>query len=350
VTGDASLRIRLYHKVDNLLTFLTCPVLTAEDAKSANVPDAAGTASYRIEYAGEGRYVLKSDDKAKLPIEVVIYQDAEAAMRAFQTGQLDVALLSPDEYAVYGGRQNVRFQSISVPSFLYLSFNTNAGYFAHPDHLAAAKALLSWQSKLLDHAVSPHRRLSLPVDLDDRRLPFDLFDSGYYDELPVTPIRDAKILLLRGTGRLEKELGENMRLLFERFGYQVTLVEDASEGFDLSLNRYDFSAYPDAYDFFSYAEGGRFSYLIDSDPQVQIDLLEGRVVQNRPEDNVPPAGIEYKTRYQAILNQLISELPLIGLAAPCGGVAYAMRVEGLLTPQYYCLYDGLENLVVWPHP
>lgn len=333
--------------------FLICPVLPATDASNLYAPTAPGTGTYRLTLVSDTNYEASTVEAgAGLSVDIRVVNNIGDAMKLMQNGELDLVLMDQDQYALYSGRQNLRFQGIPVNAYTYLRMDVQNGFLAEGDHLEQFMDILGWQQKLLENAAFPHWHSVLPVSRSDGRMPFQFNYFDYAGIIPELPLGDAPIRIVKGTSTFDAELAENIRLLLERFNYQVELLTETAENpqpaAELRLSTYHYEGYPDAYEFIRLAENGRFRPVLDAFPESAETLLSLRDVIDLPE----PEAIGHAERiaYASEVRALTFQLPIIGIGVPSAGIAYSTRVEGQLKTAYNSPYTGLEDLTVWPIP
>lgn len=351
--GDVE--ISFSNTVDNALGFLICPILPAVEASNLYAATAPGTGTYVIAATGDHEgYQLTPRRDDYVTIDVEIADDIGDAMQKFQQGELDLLLMNANEYALYGGRQNVRFQGLSTNAFTYLRMNVRSGLFADEFELNYFLDLSVWQQNQLENAAFLHWSSMVPVGRDDHRFPFQANLAVREAEPQRRDLEDVSVRLVRGRSTFDAELAENIRLFLERLGYRVQMVvrseQNPDPDGDIYLTTYSFEGYPDAYEFFLRADAGQYHIILDGYPELNSILIKMRSYIDEFDTDKTLILQQDKERYADAIVTLMSEIPVIGVAIPSAGIAYGPRVEGQLKTAYASPYEGVWELTLWPIP
>lgn len=353
VTGEVE--IIFSAAVDNALGFLICPILPAVEAGNLYAATAPGTGIYVIATTEDNQgYQLTPRAADYVTINVTIADDIGDAMQKFQQGALDLLLMDANEYALYGGRQNVRFQGLSTNAFTYLRMNVRSGLFANELERTYFLDLIAWQQKQLENASFPHWHSTVPVGRDDHRLPFQSNLANRGSEPQNRDVGDVAVRLVRGRSTFDAELAENVRLLLERLGYRVQMIVRSQQNpypdGDLYLTTYLFEGYPDVHEFFLRADDGQYRIILDGYPELDSILIKMRAYIDEFDTDKTLILQQDKERYAEAIVTLMRETPVIGVAIPSAGMAYGPRVEGQLKTAYESPYEGVWELTLWPIP
>ena len=352
-TRDNTVTVIFSGHYDNAPGYLVFPVLPAEFAGALFAPAAPGSGPYRIQLSGDQGYLAEPVSESGLSVSIEVLAGIGEAMKRFQDGKLDLLLMDPNQYALYSGRQNVRFQGIPTTAYSYLRLDVLSGFLAVEENRELFLRILTWQQRLVENATFPHTFSPWPAGRDDRRLPFRI-DEPAADNIPRTPVDRSTLRLVRGNSTYDAELGENLRLLLERFGYHVETVTTTDQNpnplFDLRLFTFEFEAYPDPYAFIAQTEGGAFRGILTAFPEAAGTLLYMRRYLDQPDESDEALSQMERAAFGEALSIVSAELPIVGLTVPSAGIAYGNRVEGQLKTAYQSPYAGLEDLIVWPIP
>lgn len=340
-------------RLSNAVAFLICPILPAVEASNLYAPMAPGSGIYKLQLESDINYVATPvEEDVGLAIDIRVVENVGEAMKLLQNGELDLLLMDKNQYALYSGRQNLRFQGVPENAYTYLRINVQSGFLAVGEQLEQFMDIISWQQKLLENATSPHWHSVLPVSRSDRRMPFQFNYYEYAGDIPTLPTGEAPIRLLKGPSTFDAELAENLRLLLERFNYQVELItaspDEPQPEAELRLITYPFEGFPDAYEFMMSAESGQYRAVLDAFPEATNVLLAGRELIDTAEERAYSQA--ERLQYASDMRALTFQLPIIGIGVPSAGIAFSPRVEGQLKTAYNSPYTGLEDLTVWPIP
>ncbi len=357
--GSLTENISLYHD-PGLPFILTMPILRADDVEHSGFADVT-SGRYRIVQQEDDHISLSASDQ-QYPLQKIdlkIYDNSVAAMRALEDNQLDAVYLTEDDYNLYD-KQNSR-QMISFPGqrYFYISFGNGAAISDQANKTALQEI---WQVRDdIPKMISGYQAISrLPFQFDDAVISdLNLLESKADISLNRREIqnfrnKNIRFTLITPNSTTEKEWALTLRESLLSLNIQVEIVEIAAEEYSNALaeKRYDLAInwvdipYPMSIDqTFSLIEPGLFVDLSPEDEVLEKQIEQYFYSLNRQFDSKMMDENIFK--YRDFIQQYFNKLNILGIGFEQVGIVFSNRVEGIPKSIITNPYAELEDVWVW---
>jgi peptide/nickel transport system substrate-binding protein len=366
VVDEHTLQLTLTTADPWLATALTFPVIPAKYLAVNKLELVPGTGPFRMSsYSATAGLLLvknsETDDPAELrTIRLLEFSSLSEAMQAFESDQIDLVILPPDEYNRYLPRNSMRFEQYSSNQLVFLAYNTKQKHTLSDDaRLLFIKRLLTPDAIAAAGAADWGENTAVPLPGSS----YLLYEQGAAEPL-LEDLGPGKwqankgklILLLPENNRYAEKISAMLGMMLDSAGigwqinrlpveaYRIALNEGS---YDLALMEANMPVEPDPT--WLYRDDRPAGYdglnLIAGEGLADFDLWRQNlaIANNLAADgNQPKPALMARVLYETAARSPWSVLQ-IRLAA----VLYGERVIGQSQPNRYHPYEGIEELWIW---
>ncbi|MDI9491012.1 MAG: hypothetical protein GX145_00550 [Clostridiaceae bacterium] len=342
-----------------LLSGLTMPIIPADQVNSTGIISITSD-RYTYQEFDSGKLILQSvdPDKPLQQIELISYASTADAMSALVNDQLDLILLTEENYNLYSkhGSQNI----ISFPGQRYYYFSFGSGTTINDPEIQE-QVLNIWQVRddLASDFSGDQSKNQLPLQYTDQAISaFGLFEfeTTLFSDNKITDLShdQLELRMIVPETNLESDWAFRLRekLLNLNLDLKITYIPlenypaAIAEGdYDLALNRLDL-AYPmSIFDSYEQISSGITERFTEEDNALahEIDVYFNSV--DRHTD--PKIFSEKSISYRTLIFENFNELNILGIGFAPTGIFLSKNVEGTTESYLAEPYLGVEELWVW---
>ncbi|SET75977.1 peptide/nickel transport system substrate-binding protein [Natronincola peptidivorans] len=296
-------------------------------------------------------------------VDVVIVPDSEAQLSVFENGDIDLAQPISIDWAKYSDSKDVEVYEFISNNYEFLGVNFRNSILAHKN-IRKAIAYGVDRHKLINNIFLGHGTIvDVPVyplssiyDEDsllygyDKNQAIELLEkSGYTlngdytigtnedgNTLTFDLITNKDNIVREKTAYfIQEELAEvGIEINIESLEWDEFNDRINTGNFDLVLGGWELSSIPDlSFAFHSSQIGG--SNFISYQDETMDELLEEAFRASSPS--------EKQKKYSELQNHIVEEVPYVSLFFKNGSIVVRDKVKGEFQPNYYNLFNGIEN-------
>lgn len=352
----------------NFINLLYFPIIknSAENVNAANFTP-VGTGPYRYEDRNEGNvvYLMKNDSwwggvPATNSVTVKMLPDKSTALYTFSSGGIDMTLADDMDWGKFADPVISSHTTMSTPVFHFIGFNHQNRGLALPEVRSAVSYAID-RTKVIDEAMMGYATaVTMPIHPGWFVCGNNMPETNQSKDAAAKVLTDNQWELTDGIYKKTVEdsvFTTEFKILYNEENPTreiiATLVEKQLEeqGFDITLEKATFEEYQARlsngdYDMFigSYIISPEIGFSMITAPGNIFGFESERMTEAQNSLKIGRSREEIEEGYSLVIDCFKELNPVAGLFFEDKVMIYNNLIQGGVTPSYFDVYRGIENL------